>query len=73
MLTKIWMALDGYKTYSLAALGILVGLCGHFWGPFNLGALTVPQFSWPEVWSIVWNGGLFAALRNGVGNTTPAK
>lgn len=68
MLTKLWTSLDGSKTYVLAVLGVLVALCGHFWGPFNLGTLTVPQFSWNDVWTIVWNGGLFAALRHGVGN-----
>ncbi len=62
MLTKLWTAIDGYKTYTLAGLGILVALSGHFWGPFNLGTLTVPAFSWPDVWNIIWNGGLFSAL-----------
>lgn len=66
MLTKLWAALDGYKTYVLAVVGILVALAGHFWGPFNLGALSVPAFSWGEVWQVVWSGGLFSALRKGV-------
>lgn len=66
MLTKLWAALAGYKTYTLAALGILIALAGHFWGPFQLGALSVPAMSWNEVWQIIWNGGLFAALRAGV-------
>lgn len=62
MLTKLWDAVDGYKTYILAALGIVVAVAGHFFGPFALGSLQVPQFSWGEVWNIVWNGGLFSFL-----------
>ncbi len=66
MLTKVWAALSGYKTYTLAGIGVVVALAGHFWGPFQLGALSVPAMSWPEVWQVVWNGGLFSALRAGV-------
>ena len=62
MLNKVWAAIDGYKTYILAGLGILIAIAGHFWGPFNLGDLTVPAFSWGEVWKIIWSGGLFSAL-----------
>lgn len=69
MLTKVWTALEGYKTYLLAGLGIVVALAGHFWGPFQLGALSVPAMTWTEVWNVIWNGGLFAALRSGVSKT----
>jgi hypothetical protein len=63
---KLFGAIDGYKTYILAAFGILVAVVGHFWGPFNIGSVTIPAMTWNEVWNIVWNGGLFALLRNGV-------
>lgn len=62
MLTKLWAALDGYKTYVLAVFGILVALIGHFWGPVQIGAISIPQMDWPAVWNVVWNGGLFSAL-----------
>lgn len=62
MLTKVWAALDGYKTYVLAVLGILIAVAGHFWGPFQVAGATVPAFSWGDVWQVVWNGGLFSAL-----------
>lgn len=62
MLTKLWNALDGWKTHILAGVGILIALIGHFWGPFPIAGLTIPQFSWDEVWKVVWNGGLFSAL-----------
>jgi hypothetical protein len=63
---KLFTAVDGYKTYILAAFGILVALVGHFWGPINVGPIAIPAMSWSEVWNIIWNGGLFALLRNGV-------
>lgn len=62
MLTNLWGKLDGYKTYVLAVLGILIALAGHFWGPFTMGAVTIPAFTWPDVWNVLWNGGLFSAL-----------
>lgn len=65
MLNKLWVALDGHKTYLLAVVGVLIAVAGHFFGPFTVGSLQVPQFSWGEVWAIVWNGGLFSALRHG--------
>lgn len=70
MLNKLATALAGSKTYILAALGIIVAVVGHFWGPINIGNLTIPQMSWNEVWQIVWGGGLFAALRHGVGSNS---
>ena len=69
MLTKLIHAVEGSKTYILAALGVSVAVLGHFFGPFSIGTLTVPAFSWNEVWDIVWNGGLFAFLRMGVKKT----
>jgi hypothetical protein len=69
---KLFGTIDGYKTYILAAVGVLVGLVGHFWGPFNIGPVTIPAMTWNEVWNIVWNGGLFSLLRSGVKKVTPA-
>lgn len=69
MLTNIWNKVNGYKTYILAASGVLIALIGHFAGPSDLGPITIPYLSWTQVWDVVWNGGLFAALRNGVAKT----
>lgn len=66
MLTKVWNALSGYKTYLLAGVGVAVALTGHFAGPVQVGSLTIPAMSWNDVWNVVWNGGLFSALRAGV-------
>lgn len=71
MLTKLWTALEGYKTYLLAGLGIIVALTGHFWGPITLGSVQIPAMSWNEVWAIIWNGGLISALRHGIEKTNP--
>lgn len=63
MLDKLAGSVEGYKTYILSAVGILVALAGKFWGPIHItDALTIPQLGWSEVWAIVWNGGLFSAL-----------
>ena len=67
MLTKLWTALDGSKTYLLALGGIVVALIGHFWGPVTVGPVQIPHLDWSGVWPIVYNSGLFAALRHGVG------
>lgn len=66
---KLFASLDGYKTYILAAFGIIVGVVGHFWGPISMGPVQIPAMSWDDLWKIVWNGGLFAVLRNGVSKT----
>lgn len=62
MLTKLWDALEGYKTYVLAVIGILVAVAGHFWGPFSLGSVQVPTFTWNEVFNVIWTSGLFSFL-----------
>lgn len=62
----MFTALNGKKTYILSVLGILVAVAGHFWGPFSIGSLSVPQFSWNEIVSIAWGSGMFSALRHGV-------
>jgi hypothetical protein len=72
-MTSLFEKIDGYKTYGIAALGILVSLAAHFWGPFHFGPVQIPQLSWAEVWDVVWNGGLFAALRSGVTKSGPTK
>lgn len=69
MLTKLFDAVSGYKTYILAGLGVTLALAGHFFGPFQVAGQTIPQFSWGDVWNTVWNGGLFSALRAGVAKT----
>ena len=70
MLTKLFDALKGYKTYVLAVVGIVVALVGHFYGPVQLGSLSIPQMSWGDVWQVIWTSGLFSALRHSNGNTS---
>ena len=60
-------AIDGYKTYILAAIGIIVAVVGHYWGPLQIGQVTVPQFSWNDVLGIAWKSGVIGALRHGYG------
>lgn len=74
MFSKLFAAIQGYKTYILAVVGIIVAVVGHFWGPITIGSVSIPQMTWDQVWAVVWNGGLFAALRHGVENsgTPPA-
>lgn len=62
-------ALQGKKTYILALLGVLVAIAGHFWGPLDIGAVHIPQFSWDQIWNIIWNAGLFGTVRHGIANS----
>lgn len=62
MLTKLWSALEGYKTYVIAGISVAVALVGHFWGPINIGNQQIPVYSWPDVWNVLKISGLFSAL-----------
>ena len=65
-LDKIVSAIDGYKTYVLAGVGIVVALVGHFWGPVTIAGAQIPQESWSDVWKVVYASGIISALRHGV-------
>lgn len=67
MMQKLLDAVKGYKTYLLAVLGILVAVIGHFWGPLNIAGQTIPQITTDEMWKLIWNSGLFAAVRHSIG------
>lgn len=66
MITKLWAALDGSKTYLLAGLGVVIALIGHFCGPVHVGPIDIPAITWEQVWSTLWTSGLFGALRLGI-------
>jgi hypothetical protein len=66
MLGKLFGAIDGYKTYLIAGISIVVVLAGHFWGPFPLAGGIVPKESWNDVWAAVQASGIIAALRHGI-------
>lgn len=72
-ITKLFDAIDGYKTYSLAGLGVVIALVGHFWGPVTLPGPfgTIPKESWNDVWSAVNASGLIAFLRHAISKATP--
>lgn len=63
MFQKTLTFLEGKKTYGVSILGIIVGLIGHFYGPLHVGPLEIPQFTSNEIFTAVWGGGLFSALR----------
>jgi len=70
-ITKVFDAINGYKTYILAGLGIVIALVGHFWGPLNIAGGTIPKESWNDVWSAVQASGIIAALRHGIAKNAP--
>lgn len=70
MLEGVRAKLDGKKTYIISIVGILVGLVGLLFGPVDLGPINIPKITYGEFWSIVWNGGLFSALRVGLTKET---
>ena len=66
---------DGYKTYGVAALGIVVAVVGHYWGPIQAGPLDIPQIDSKAMWEAVWAGITAMTIRHGVtksGPTPPA-
>lgn len=65
-LNKIVAAVDGNKTYILAAVGIIVSVVGHFYGPLTVGGTTIPAQSWGDVWKAVYASGIITFLRHGI-------
>lgn len=70
MIGKLLDAVKGYKTYILSAIGVLVAIAGHFWGPINIAGTTIPQLSTDDMWKIIWESGIFSAIRNSIGGTS---
>lgn len=66
-MASIWEFLKGKKTYVIAGSAIIVALFGHFFGPIMVdGNVTVPQYSWFNVYTIALNSGFFASIRHGI-------
>lgn len=70
MLTKLLGSINGYKTYILAVLGALVAVLGHFWGPFTIANVPIPQVSTDDMWKAVWAVASLASLRHGISTST---
>lgn len=66
MFDKVADLFEGKKTYIVSAIGVIVALAGHFFGPFGVGEVQIPKMEWTQVWAVVWQSGLFSALRAGV-------
>lgn len=63
VLTKLWSAMDGYKTHTLAVASILVALIGHFWGPVTLAnGIQIPHYDWNAVFGAMQISGFFSFL-----------
>lgn len=72
MLQNLFSSLQGKKTHILAIVGALTAIVGHFWGPVVIhGNQVIPAIDSKTMWDIIWNGGLFSALRMGVSAATP--
>lgn len=59
-------ALDGYKTYITAGLGILVCAAGYAIGPVDLGVITIPHFELGEAVKYIWGALMAIFIRKGV-------
>lgn len=66
MLTNIFNAMQGRKTYILAGLGALVSVVGHYWGPLSIAGQTIPQVSTDDMWKAIWAVASLASLRHGI-------
>lgn len=71
MLNKVMGKLNGYKTYITLTLGIAVAVIGRFWGPIQVGPISIPAVENGQMWEIVWQAlsGMF--LRAGVKKSGP--
>jgi hypothetical protein len=70
-IAKLFNAIDGYKTYILAALNVAAALAGHFWGPIQIAGGTIPKESWNDVWAVVNATGFVTLLRHGISKSGP--
>lgn len=62
----MFQKIDGYKTYALAMLGVLVSAAGYLWGPVHVGPVNIPQVSPDDFARALWACLSLAALRHGV-------
>jgi hypothetical protein len=68
---KIMSLLDGWKTYITAALGIIMVVVGHFWGPLSLGGIEIPYVEAGAMWQVIWAALTGIFLRQGVAKSGP--
>ena len=66
MLANALNALQGRKTYILAALGAVVAVVGHFWGPITLAGQTIPAIPTQDMWKEIWAVASLASVRHGI-------
>jgi hypothetical protein len=66
MLSNAFNALQGKKTYVLAALGAVVAVVGHFWGPLSLAGQTIPAITSDDMWKAIWAVASLASVRHGI-------
>jgi len=62
MFDKLFTTLEGKKTYGMSILGIVIGIAGNIWGPFNVAGIEIPHFTQIQILTTLWGGGLFSAL-----------
>ena len=70
MLANLFAAVQGKKTYILAALGAIVAIVGHFWGPITIAGTTIPAESSQDMWKAIWAVASLASLRHGISTST---
>ena len=68
---KIIAALSGWKTYITAALGIIVAVIGHYWGPLNIAGIDIPFMTGEAMWQVIWAAVTAIFLRQGVSKSGP--
>ena len=63
---KILNFANGYKTYILGIVGVLVAFVGWAFGPIDVGSVHVDALSFKEFFEIVWGAGMAIFLRKGI-------
>lgn len=70
---NLFAKIDGQKTYVTSALGMVLLVVGHFWGPLHLGPIDVPQIDAKTMWEGVWAGIMAMTIRHGVTKSGPTQ
>lgn len=63
MLETYKAKIEGYKTYAVQILAILIAIVSFIWGPVDVGTMHLPKIEFRELLEILQIGGGLSFLR----------